>query len=1078
MSAMHYTTTCIITFFLYISVSEVQSGYDYDYDLGENEPKNCTTSESIIGGTVEYSNGGVVGSRIIYHCSDGFEPYPISQKVCSSDGEWEPRVSRVKCEETSDYGDYEEPQKNCSLEVSIKGGSVVYSNEGLEGSVMTYHCKAAHYPFPVTQRVCDRDGQWSAMRLPNGKITLNAVCKEILCPAQLQLDNGQFWPRKQWFKFGEKQTFSCHEGFDLIGSAERNCTQWGGWTGATPVCDDQSEDCKNPGAPPGALRSGERFRIGDRVRYLCQFSLDLLGPSERQCLDSREWSGAEPRCYAQYSFDQPDTVAQAFGGSLTAVMDVSHPNFKKKGQNLGRTVRVEEGRLNVFILMDTSGSILEDNFKTAKTAIVELVRKLDSYEVHMKFEIISYASEPKEIVSITSIESQDVHYILRKLEEFNYKNHESKRGTNLYKALERVYSQLAFLKETKRNQFNETQNVVIIATDGHSNMGPNPQTMLAKIRNLFGYKPSSVDHTHEELLDVYVFAVKGEVNKKDLTSIASSKKDELHFFILKDYKHLGYVFNRMISDSAVTKCGVAQEQEEEKPETTYTRPWHVDVLWIIFYFFVFFFIQGAKTCRGTLVTKSMVLTAAHCLIKVNTDESVSIASSADITVHHGNGEVKAMELIVHPLFNVKGLKHKNVNEFYDYDIALVRMRENITISLKTRPICLPCTKSSNRALRMDPDSTCRSLLHLEETPAHFIRQGTRRSDTHIHSGAKRGECLKKARSTFPANSSASLSEVITDRFMCTGGTETIRHEMTCKGDSGGALFLRKRMRYFQVAVISWGTKQTCGSRTAVRDSRPLDARDFHISVFTMKTYSLKGLAAVLSLAQHSKGGCHLAACSETAGRVRDLNPGPLAPKARIIPLDQRAWLMKDRATCMKTYSLKGLAAVLSLAQHSKGGCQLAACSETAGLVRDLNSGPLAPKARIIPLDQRAWLMKDRATCMKTYSLKGLAAVLSLAQHSKGGCQLAACSETAGLVRDLNPGPLAPKARIIPLDQRAWLMKDRATCVHLQEVAVEGPVQVDQVKSVTALLLSRGADGLAWLQNSTLRATMGQKHTAY
>ncbi len=25
---------------------------------------------------------------------------------------------------------------------------------------------------------------------------------------------------------------------------------------------------------------------------------------------------------------------------------------------------------------------------------------------------------------------------------------------------------------------------------------------------------------------------------------------------------------------------------------------------------------------------------------------------------------------------------------------------------------------------------------------------------------------------------------------------------------------------------------------------------------------------------------------------------------------------------------------------------------------------------------------------------------------------------AGLVRDLNPGPLAPKARIIPLDQRA------------------------------------------------------------
>ena len=27
----------------------------------------------------------------------------------------------------------------------------------------------------------------------------------------------------------------------------------------------------------------------------------------------------------------------------------------------------------------------------------------------------------------------------------------------------------------------------------------------------------------------------------------------------------------------------------------------------------------------------------------------------------------------------------------------------------------------------------------------------------------------------------------------------------------------------------------------------------------------------------------------------------------------------------------------------------------------------------------------------------------------------------GLVRDLNPGPLAPKARIIPLDQQAFLV---------------------------------------------------------
>uniref|UniRef100_A0A671NTH4 C3/C5 convertase n=1 Tax=Sinocyclocheilus anshuiensis TaxID=1608454 RepID=A0A671NTH4_9TELE len=779
---MHYATACFITFFLYISVCEVQAQYDYDYE--ENVPKTCTTSESIIGGTVEYSNGAAAGSLLIYHCSDGFEPYPIKQKVCSSTGEWEPKVSKVKCEETSDYGDYKEPQKNCSLDVSIKGGSVSYSNEGLEGSVLTYHCKAGHYPFPASQRVCDKDGEWSAMRLPKGKRTLNAVCKEILCPAQLQLDNGQFWPRRQWFRIEEKQTFSCHEGFVLTGSAERNCTQWGVWTGSTPMCDDQSEDCKNPGTPPGALRSGERFLIGDKVHYLCQSGLDILGPSERQCLDSREWSGTEPRCYAQYSFDQPDVIAQALGGSLTAVMDVSLPDFKKQAQSLGRTVRVADGRLNVFILLDTSASISQESFHLAKNATIQLVRKLDSYEVNMRFDIVSYASEPKEIVSITNDLSQDVHYVLRKLKEFSDKSHGSKRGTNLHKALERVYDQLALLRENKRRQFNETQNVIIIATDGHANMGPSPQSILPMIRNLFGYKPSSVDHTQEELLDVYVFAVGQEVNRKELTGIASSKKDEQHIFVLKDYRQLGLVFNQMISDSAVTKCGVAQE-EQHNSETTYTRPWHVNILWVgKFISGVLMKFHGLLFCSNLFSCKMN-----QTLIRVSQSRS---GDRVYIAVPSGACDV---------------------------------------------PICLPCTGSSNRALRLGPDSTCdqhkKILLHLDETPAQFIRQGTHRSDTLIHTGAKRGECIQKARSTINVHSTASLLEVITDRFMCTGGTEKNRHEMTCKGDSGGALFLHKRIRYFQVAVVSWGTKQICDSQTDVRVDWPLDARDFHISVFSL-----------------------------------------------------------------------------------------------------------------------------------------------------------------------------------------------------------------------------------------------------
>ncbi|MEQ2257683.1 hypothetical protein ILYODFUR_037275 [Ilyodon furcidens] len=113
---------------------------------------------------------------------------------------------------------------------------------GMEGSVMTYHCDPGKFPFPVSYRVCSADGDWSPLRLPSGRPVSRPICKDMLCPGQLQLDNGEFWPRNQWFQVGTTQSFSCQEGFSLYGSAQRNCTLSGEWTGATPICDDHGEE--------------------------------------------------------------------------------------------------------------------------------------------------------------------------------------------------------------------------------------------------------------------------------------------------------------------------------------------------------------------------------------------------------------------------------------------------------------------------------------------------------------------------------------------------------------------------------------------------------------------------------------------------------------------------------------------------------------------------------------------------------------------------------------------------------------------------------------------------------------------
>ncbi|KAM9468505.1 complement C2 [Clarias gariepinus] len=832
---MHVTTACLLTFFLYISIGKVHAEDDYNYDYDDHK---CNKTESIIGGTVQYSKDG---SEVTYNCNDGFTPFPISKKVCNSKGKWEPEISRVICEEESDYDDINEPQKNCSVAETIKGGSVSYSNGGLEGSVLTYHCNFGYYPYPVSKRVCNPGGEW-LIRVST------ATCKDILCPAQLQLDNGQFWPRKQWFKIGKEQEFSCREGLKLSGSAKRNCTESGHWTGTLPVCIGESVGCRDPGIPPGATRSGAHFRIGDQVKYRCQSGMELLGSEVRVCLDSKEWSGSDPRCQAPYIFDSPASVAQAMDGSLSAVMDVSSPEFKKKGPDFGRTLKVADGRLNIFILMDTSGSIKKEDFEKAKQATASLIRKLSSYDVEMKFDIISYASEPYDIITVLDDFSDQTDVVLARLNSFNHEGHGEKTGTNLFKALKSVHDRLSFLKANNKRRFSETQNVILIETDGFANMGGDPGHYLRLIRELLGYKIST-DNSHEDLLDVYVFGIGTNIKKSELQRLASNKIREHHLFILKNYVDLGVVFNKMINDSAVTKCGVAHElvipktDDNAKHERWDTRPWHVSINW------------RTKPCQGSILTENWVITAAHCLMKLN-NGFVERADASDVEINHGGGKVCAGSLFEHPEFNVTKLKDRNINEFYDYDVALIKLNSSIKLSSKARPICLPCTKASNRALKMSPESTCKNhesaLLDQQQTQAYFLQQGKSRKSTHIQTGEKREGCIEQYRPLLADNNLVPLTDVITDRFLCTGGSEKFKDYITCKGDSGGSLFLRKGMRYFQVGVVSWGTKAVCESQTLNIPEPPVDARDFHINVFSIMPWLKEHLGKELDFLESEK----------------------------------------------------------------------------------------------------------------------------------------------------------------------------------------------------------------------------------
>lgn len=90
-----------------------------------------------------------------------------------------------------------------------------------------------------------------------------------------------------------------------------------------------ADDCSDPGVPPGAQRSAGQFHVGQKLSYWCQAGLDLLGSAERVCLENREWSGSMPRCLGRNIYDSPSDVAKAMTGSLAGLMDVLSPEEKR-----------------------------------------------------------------------------------------------------------------------------------------------------------------------------------------------------------------------------------------------------------------------------------------------------------------------------------------------------------------------------------------------------------------------------------------------------------------------------------------------------------------------------------------------------------------------------------------------------------------------------------------------------------------------------------------------------------------------------------------------------------------------------
>ncbi|KAM9329386.1 sushi, von Willebrand factor type A, EGF and pentraxin domain-containing protein 1 [Gastrophryne carolinensis] len=264
------------------------------------------------------------GSRVSLFCDPGYQIVGSSEQQCLNLGEWDqpwPRCERISC------------GKPPYLKNGVNSDEDFYA-----GSTVTYQCNRGYYLLGDSRMFCTDNGSWlgtSPKCLDVDECAVGSDCDKhasctntdgsyictcihpysgdgkictepVKCSDPGEPENGNYTGKE--FSVGSKLTFSCNEGYNLIGSEIVMCLESGDWNTAIPYC--QAMSCSKPPIPEHGNIEGSNFTYGQKVTFRCKDGYTLSGPKETVCLADGSWSHDTPSCES-VTCSKPKEIAYA-----------------------------------------------------------------------------------------------------------------------------------------------------------------------------------------------------------------------------------------------------------------------------------------------------------------------------------------------------------------------------------------------------------------------------------------------------------------------------------------------------------------------------------------------------------------------------------------------------------------------------------------------------------------------------------------------------------------------------------------------------------------------------------------------
>ncbi|KAK8726504.1 hypothetical protein OTU49_010282 [Cherax quadricarinatus] len=231
---------------------------------------DCGVPPSIGNGTTE-ETGTTFGSVVTYNCFEGFVLEGSVNRYCNSIGRWNGSMPRCLA-------------VTCAVPPVIDNGYITFEGNLYVNSPIEYECKECFKINGTRIRQCQVDGTWTLEEPTCSLAYCDVLPKSIPNGRVIGDDNS----------CGSLVEFECSPGYQLNGRQKATCLDDERWSSPTPTCERVS--CSLPARLPNGKHIGSSYKFTDKITYQCNEGYVMQGPGLQVCQADGTWSDSPPYC--------------------------------------------------------------------------------------------------------------------------------------------------------------------------------------------------------------------------------------------------------------------------------------------------------------------------------------------------------------------------------------------------------------------------------------------------------------------------------------------------------------------------------------------------------------------------------------------------------------------------------------------------------------------------------------------------------------------------------------------------------------------------------------------------------------